>query len=299
VDRDALLKEAPGWLDDWSIQAESQGCVAMGDGERLARLVVDSLPMDPAASAWLLSVAATSAYVDLGPYHRLQVNSPILREGAAAEAAAPEISKIEGSGGRLDVELKPAAGVIGYETAWYAVVRNEGRPGYHFAPLAADRNIQGTVEHASGPATNYFQFLPQAAYFRLFYKTQANTVLAIVICGTTRADLDRRTKAVGDDLESCRRESGMCVELSRGLGVNPFLAVTVNGGEVRVSLGATVGSALSAAGIRDAAAVLPELQVSRLFGGRPTPVEFDRAARDILNLRLLGGEQISFPSQAR
>lgn len=294
VDREALIKEPLAWLSDWAIRAESQGCARTGDGERLAHIIVESIPLDSAVASRLLSPAPTRDYVELGAVNRLQVNSPIMREGVPMGAASPEIARIDGVGNRVVVELKPMPEVIGYETAWYAVEPNEGRPGYHFVPLSADRNIQGSVEHAAGPAANPFQFPPQAAFFRLFYKTDDNGALAIIVCGATREDLDRRMKAVAADFADCQRQSGMCLALPRQLGVNPFMAVDVNGNEVRVGFGSTVGTALYGAGLKSAATALPTLQVTRLFHGVPRTVQFNRDSQEILNLQLIGGERISF-----
>ena len=203
--------------------------------------------------------------------------------------------KITGEGYHIDVDASLASGVIGFETAWYGIERNRGRIGCHFVPLSADRNIQGAVEHMPGPATDYFQFPPQAAFFRLLYKSEDNDVIAFVIAGSTREDMDRRTKAVGNDPAECEKISGMCLMLPRRVGVNPFLAVSVNGRDVNVPLpGARVVNAIQAASVKDFDTVLPQLRVTKLFHGKPAPVEFDPKSPDILNLQLTGGEQISW-----
>ena len=87
VTRDRLLKQPPGWLSAWTAQAESQGCIAAGEGLKLAARIAESLPLDPRA-AWRLLHAddRQTGYVDLGPETRLQVVSPILREGTPADA---------------------------------------------------------------------------------------------------------------------------------------------------------------------------------------------------------------------
>jgi hypothetical protein len=86
VDRDALLKQRqPGWLADWSMRAEAQGCVALGRGQELANLIVESTPLDSAAASRLLYAGFMNGYVELGPENRLEVHSPILREGSRAE----------------------------------------------------------------------------------------------------------------------------------------------------------------------------------------------------------------------
>src|SRR5262245_62042260 len=54
VTREALLKQSPGWLSDWGLQAETHGCVASGAGQALANRIVQSLPLESAAGFRLL-----------------------------------------------------------------------------------------------------------------------------------------------------------------------------------------------------------------------------------------------------
>jgi hypothetical protein len=71
------------------------------------------------------------------------------------------------------------------------------------------------------------------------------------------------------------------------------MAVWVNGAELRVR-GGTVGSAVRAAGEKEAERLLPWLTVQRPYGGKLAPVEFDHASKEILDLPLIGGERISW-----
>ncbi len=185
VHRDDLLKQPPGWLADWSSQAESQGCIASGSGQALADRIVQSLPLDSTAAYRLLHAdSIRSGYVELGPEVRLEIRSPIAEEGTPAL----DIAKISGTDYKLDVDIKGPSNTIGFELAWYCLERNAGRPGLHFTALSADRNVQGKVEHLSAPAVNHLQFPTEATSFRLFYKGDDNGVRAIVIAGATRQD---------------------------------------------------------------------------------------------------------------
>jgi len=295
LDRDALLgvREA-GWLAAWSIRAEAEGCIAPGRGEELAELILESVPLDSAVASRLMNAGFLSGYVELGPWSRLEVHSPILREGSAPDGPIRGEMKVAGQGYNINVDADLAPSVIGFETAWYGMERNAGRTGCHFAALSAERNIQGAVEKAAAPAVNYFQFPPHAAFFRLIYKSEANDVLAFVIAGATREELHRRTKAAADDSIECARSDGMCLELPRRVGVNPFLAVRVNGGDVNVRVPASVNAAIVAAGVTNPDAVLPRLRVMKLFHGKLTPVRYEPGSREILSLQLSGGEQLSW-----
>jgi hypothetical protein len=300
VNRDALLGEQPGWLSDWGMRAESQGCIASGSGPELASLVAESVPLDPAAASRLLNANhAVRGYVDLGPENRLQVHSPILSAGTPADAPLFETCKASGADSHIDVDLKLAPSVIGFETAWYAIRPNIGRAGYRFEPLSADRNIQGKVEHVPTPAIDYFQFPPEAAFFRLLYKSDSNGITAIVTFGASRGELDRRTKAVLADPAVCEGAAAFCRALPHNAGVNPYLAVNVNGTEVAVPLGANVSAAIQAAGVKNPDTVLRQLSVAKPFGNKAVPVVFDRQSSEILKLPLAGGERISWQTKLR
>ena len=287
VDRESLLqKKQPGWLSHWTMQAEAHGCIAQGEGIRLANLIVDSVPLESQAAFRLLHANdVQSGYVELGAENRLEVRSPIGR-GPVDTAA------VTGAGAQLTVDLKAPA-LAGFEIAWYALRPAPGRDGFRFEPLYADRTTRNGTEHLAAPTVNYFQFPPRAAFFRLFYKTSDNGVTAIVVSGVTREDLDRRTAALGSGATACEHADGLCMVLPQRVGVNPFLVVTVNEKELTVPLSGTVRSAIQAAG-GSPETVLPTLTVSRLYAGQLRPVEFDRATPNILNLKLSGGEHLAW-----
>jgi hypothetical protein len=294
INRDALAQQKqPGWLNDWTMRLESQGCIAAGDGQKLGRSIVESVPLDSTVAFRLLHANdVQNGYVELNPENRLEVRSPILQDASPADGPVGEISAIAGSGSKINVDLKLSAAVIGFETDWYGIEPIPGLRGYRFTAISAERNIQGAVTSSATPASNYFQFSPRACYFRLFYKRDSNGVTAIVISGATRADLDARTKTIGSDPSACDRESGMCLVLPKRVGVNPFLLVTVNSKDLTVPLGATVRAAITAAGMRAPETVLNQLAITRPFRGEQRAIEFDPKTPDVLNLKLAGGETI-------
>ena len=297
VTRDPLLKQPPGWLAAWTAQAESQGCIAAGEGLKLAARIVESLPLDPHA-AWRLLHAddRQTGYVDLGPETRLQVVSPILREGAPPDAPILDASSLTGEGNRLTLTLKSTPNLVGYETAWYALQPKAGQIGFAIAPLSAEKHIQGKVENAAAPATNYLTFGPQAAYYRLFYKADQGEVVEVVLAAPTRAELDRQTQAFNSDPALCAQVSTQaCVVIPKRVALNPFLAIALNGSETTVPVGSTVRAAVQiATGARTIEHPPPELKVYKLYAGKPVPVEFDPASLEILGLVLNGGERISW-----
>ena len=290
VTRDPLLKQPPGWLSAWSAQAESQGCIAAGEGLKLAAAIVESLPLDSRV-AWRLLHAndMQTGYVDLGPETRLQVVSPILREGSPPDAPILDASSLTGEGNRLTLTLRSTPDLVGYETAWYAIQPKAGQIGFAIVPLSAEKHIQGKVEPAAAPATNYLKFGPQAAYYRLFYKADQGEVVEVVLAAPTRAELDRQTQAFNSGPALCDQvPSQACVVIPKRVALNPFLVVTVNGSETMVPVGSTVRAAIHLDHVP------PELKVYKPYAGKPVPVEFDRASPEILGLVLSGGERISW-----
>ncbi len=280
--RESLLApKQPGWLSGWSAQAEADGCVPQGEGLRLANLIASLLPLESHAVYRLLHVNDVQAgYVELGAENRLEVRSPI-GEGELHTSA------VTGNGAQLTVDLQPAPALTGFEIGWFAVRPNAGRPGYHFEPLSAERTTRNGVEHLSAPSTNFFHFPPQAAFFRLLYKTDDSGVIAMIVSGATREDLEVHTRM------SCQQAGQYCTTLPRRIGVNPFLAVMVNGREIAVLLDGTVRSAIQAGGANPDA-VLSTLAVSRPYAGLLRAVEFDRSQPAILGLKLAGGEQLTW-----
>jgi hypothetical protein len=77
------------------------------------------------------------------------------------------------------------------------------------------------------------------------------------------------------------------------VGANLFLPVMVNGKEELIHWGGTVRDAIATQD-RDSAALVPKLSILKPYAGKSTTVEFDRSSRDILNLRLTGGETITW-----
>lgn len=299
VTRDALLRQPSGWLSQWTADAEAQGCLAPGAGLELATRVVESVPLDPSAAYRLLHAGdIRKGYIDLGPESRLQVVSPILKNGAVSDAPILEVSGASGNDARIDLAVTASENLVGIETAWYALLPKPDGVGSVIVPVAAERSIQGKVETVAAPAANYFQFSPKAAFYRLLYKTDPDgrEINEIVIAGATRAELYGHTDALLADSSLCRTsDPEMCIAIPRQVGVNPYFTVTVNGAEVRLPVGGTVRQAIASGGgpprVQD---VLPQLALFKPYAGRPVRVEFDRNGAEILDLVLLGGESLSW-----
>jgi hypothetical protein len=282
VHRDALLKQPRGWLTTWTELAESQGCIAPGQGAVLAARIIESIALPSGADLRLLRLDGTPNYVEIGAGNRLQVISPILREGASADAAQFEAGKVSADDGGLTVDLKSSPDVIGVETAWYDLRPKTGGSGFTIVASSAETSIRGKVESQPAPARNYFQFAPEMGFYRLFYKADQSEVLA---AARTRGTLPA-------DPETCDQPGGpVCLAIPRRVGVNPYLLVDVNGSPVGVGIGSNLRALLRT--MRQSEdKVLPTLAITRFWEGKPVTLEFDRSQADVFNLVLTGNEQI-------
>src|ERR1019366_4352990 len=217
VHRDSLAAQPRGWLTTWTERAESLGCIAPGQGAVLAARIVESIALPSGADLRLLRVDGMPNYVEIGAGNRLQVISPILREGANPEAPLFDAGKTSAQGGGLTVDLKSSPDLIGFETAWYDLRPKTAGRGFAIVAASAETSIKGKVENQPAPARNYFQPLAEMGFYRLFYKADQSEVLA---AAGTRA-------ALPTDPETCDRPGGpLCLAIPRGVGVNPYLVVS-------------------------------------------------------------------------
>jgi hypothetical protein len=293
IAREALVHQAAGWLTAWASDAEAKGCIAPGSASDLAARIAEALPLDPAIAWRLLNVNDVRAgYVDLAAGNRLQVDSPVFREGTPADAPALDSAVTAGgTGAVINVEVRASPNLLGYERAWYAVRRVPGHLSLQIEPLSAERHIDGRTEPRSAPGTNYFRFDRDAAYYRLLYRADRTIV---VVGASSRADLERKTREMSADTAVCQSLAGhSCAVVPANVGVNPEILIMVNGQERALPIGSTVTAAIRGGGAR-LEEVLPRLTLQRAYAGRLVRVEFDRAANDILALRLSGGEVLTW-----
>jgi hypothetical protein len=296
----ALLAHPPGWLAAWGIAVEKSGCVKPGDGSLLAARIAELIPADPKAAYDLLHAnVLTTGYVDLGPEYRLKVLGPILRSGAGPVASAIEPSSSEPSRGarrsrRANIDMR-AADFLGFETAWFEIKPNVNEAGAQIAFLSAEDNTAGKITRQSAPHLDYFKFEDGAAYYRLFYLTRISAAdhNIAVMAAPTKGDLEEQTKRFVADPSFCTgATSRMCVFIPDLVAVQPHLVVMVRGSTVAVPVGGKLQDALKAAGVTQPETVLPTLTVQRRYAGGLVPVIFNRSQPEILDLLLLGGEDI-------
>jgi hypothetical protein len=286
VTQEELRNRPAGWLTEWATSLESQGCIAPGAGPQLAEQIAEALPLDPNQEIHLLY----SSQLDIFPQMRVQVLSPIL-----GDANGPILESVQTSGNdrSITAAIRSSDNLLGYETAAYEVQAKTDGPGVRVVPLYADRHVGDAVERKPEPAVNYFRFPREAAFYRVFYEAQQTEYTAFVIGAGTRAELDQRTRTFETGATSCE-ELGLCVPVPKQVAINGLVRVTVNGKETWVNWGTNVGGVIRAGGERDRSGVPPTLKVEKLYRGKLTAVEFDRATSNILSLVLTGGEVVSW-----
>jgi hypothetical protein len=287
VDRDTLSSRPQGWLTTWTGSLESDGCLAPGQAPLLATNIAESLPLDPETTRRILYPN------DLVPPARLEVVSPVLRDPTDKADQFTVVEPPAGTSAGLNLALKASDNFNGYETAVYAIRLADS--GYSILPLYADRHIARETQRISQPATNYFSFAPDAAFYRLFMKSGQTDFTALVLAASSRPELDRETALLDAGPASCDRlPAAHCVVIPRRVAINAVAPVTINGSETLIRWGATLGEAIRAAGVREPLATTQTLTISRRYNGRPTPVDFDRTSPAILRLPLMGGEIITW-----
>jgi hypothetical protein len=300
VARDALLRQAAGWLRQWTTQFEAQGCIPQGTGMDFAARILESVPLDPSAAYRLLhGDNAQQGYVELGPENRLQAQAPILKSGNSPDANVIEIASVTGNDRSLNVDVHESDEAIGVETSWYTLRPKPDGAGTTIVAVSAERRIDGKTEPVARPTRNYFPFAPEIGFYRLIYKADISgkgSTTEIIVGAADRIELDRRTRQVLDDFDTCKvSDPSLCAVIPRHVALNPVMAVTVNGREVRVGIRGTVrGAVRQAGGPQRAEEVLTSLTVRKPYGGKLVDVEFDRTGSAILDMTLLGGESISW-----
>jgi hypothetical protein len=297
VTRDELAHEPAGSLAAMGWRWESEGCVAPGNGMRMATAIAEALPLDPHTQFRLLfNDPRQSSAIDLDSRIRLRVVSPLLRDPKKGILEAPGLT---GSDTSLTLTAKASDNLLGYETSVYVLRPKTGQPGNDIVPVSSERHLisTGANELLPKPSVDYFDFPSQAAFYRFFYESWRNDFSALMIAAATPAELDQLTanfEAKGAEASCKDLDLRMCVQIPKDVAVNPFVAITVNGAETLVSPGTTLRQIILAAKRSNPDSVLETLRVQRQWRDRTIPVLYDRGDLEILALPIQGGEIVSW-----
>jgi hypothetical protein len=256
------------------LSLEDQHCVSTNEGQKLVQRLVEELPLPPAIGHLLrFGSTAITKGIDLSPGFRLNVVSPIYAEGAAPSTES----------------------LIGYETAEYGItsVGDTGRVKLSLASVTEKLVGQPLVRKSTTRIA--LPFPDSYVYSRLLvrYDAASQLTIASVVSASEISTLNGATRnrdsGPSDVCQSVSVAGVSCMSFPPRFGVTLEMLVRVNGLQVPES---TVWSALN---LQGAAPVVPKsLVVRRPFRGHLTPIEFDRASRDILSLPLMPEDEISY-----
>ena len=256
---------------------ESKGCLTAIEGERVRRAIVESLPFPPEIAYFLqLGSYDVSGYFDMTPDFRLQITSPIYAAGTQPSAST----------------------LTGYETANYMFTREGSRTRLRLSS-ATETPVGGTAIEQKTPR-NELAFAKSPAYFRLMFMAEEGASRrvnrAILLSSLDQMKLaqatSRRAASAEEFCATLTDSQVSCTVFPKNFGVSPELHIRVNQKDAFVRLGGMVKEVLD---LEDAdAGPPPSLQILRPFRGHLIPIEFDRSSKDILNLVLLPGDQITY-----
>lgn len=168
---------------------------------------------------------------------------------------------------------------------------------YAISAVPGDDRVHVALASGAGKALA----IPETpGYFRYLYWTgaSAHNFRTTILGAPERKTLEDATGQFLSDPETycAKPASGVfCQSIAVNVGMNVGFHVRVNGAEVFVRMGGTVGEALgeSRNGLRSVSRTpaLPHVQsVRRMFHGKPIPVKFD--GNDINSLVLMPGDEV-------
>jgi hypothetical protein len=259
-------------------QREQQGCLARGEAELVAARIVQNLPLPPMLAYKLrYGDYLMDGHLDLGPRFALKSVSPLLKPGVE--------------------KYRTPADVAGYETAYYDV-QQRGDGTLKIVLRSVEQLVGRTTTKKTRPTGAPVQIAESARYVRLFFRAwRISRDYRIALLATRETGtLDAMTTEFEADPERfCRQTApgrATCISVPMEMMLTAEMKLRANGRAAYVPVGGSVGELLRSAGIRQPQSVVPGLQVLRPYEGTLAPVEFDRSKADILNLTLIGGEDI-------
>src|SRR2546423_4220208 len=256
-----------------------RGCLRADESERLRRAIVENLSLPPAV-AYLFQLGSydVNGYFDLTPDFRMQITSPIYREGVAPSPEA----------------------LMGYETGNYALLSEGPGKRARLDLTSATEVLIGAAPLEKRSLRNELPFSKSLGYFRLLF--MADEVSSNRITRAILISADEETKLAKASVRRQVRPDDFCNTLSiadvtctifpKNFGVSPELRVRVNGKNAFVRVGGMVQEVLRTERVRDEQP--PSLKILRPFRGHLIPIKFDRRNEDVLKLVLLPGDEITF-----
>jgi len=137
----------------------------------------------------------------------------------------------------------------------YSLKPKPGHAGYTIAPVFTPTGASSPPARpidTAAPTTDYLQFPPDAAFYRLFYESWAerfqrlrSSPPAHPPTWTRQTD---KLQASGASASCQDVNNEMCLQIPKDVAVNPMISVTVNGDDVLLNRGSRLANAITAAG---------------------------------------------------
>jgi hypothetical protein len=301
VTREWLGSKTADELAGWAANYDGNGCLPAATAAALPATVVDSLPLDLNRRRQLKSPPlATRGSLELTSASSLRVVSPVFRSAGPSTALGQRVARVsEGPRNTINVELEANEELAGYEVAWYDVKARDDGSGLTIVPRSAEVHLGDKVEKTLAPRVNHLYLNPDARWLRYFVMTRAaeNNYNIVVLTGPTPAELERRSTAFRNDASAwmAAAPTGSYASMTREVGVNPFLRVSIQGSPADIPAGSSLAQAIEhVTGAGTAAKARATLSLRKLHRGKLVPVDWDRKSLEILELAIEGGEEISW-----
>jgi hypothetical protein len=176
---------------------------------------------------------------------------------------------------------------------------NGADPDVSFYAITGDDQVRITLASGAGKALA----IPEnPGYYRYLCWTGASehNFRTTVLGAPDRRTLhDATTQFLADPDTYCAKPAPgvFCQSINANVGMNVGFHVRVNGAEIFVRMGGTIGEALgeSQNGLRAVSRTLPQnATVRRMFHGKLIPIKVDGAPNDIFALVAMPGDEITF-----
>lgn len=258
---------------------ETNSCLRPGESQHLHFVLSEKLPLPSEASyRFRFGSFELTGIFDLVSDFRLHVTGPVYGPSA----------------------IDSTKRVIGFEHAYYIFAPVQKTDRTQIAFSSATETDVGKEPFAKGQPQNTLDLPESPGYFRLVLRTEAATSENISIATLlsapdkkTLADTTRQLTSRPDQgCEVVTAPSANCMMFPPRVGVGIELGVHVNGRQVFVGLGGSLGGVIGRT--NRAADIEKTLQVRRLYQGRSIPVEFDSMSQAIFGLVLMPGDEITW-----
>lgn len=300
MNRERLAGAKRGLATDVAARLEAANCLSPSEAHAFALDAATTVvPLAIEASNSLVYASGLAGYLDLRPGYRLRLVRPLLRAGAGPNASA--ISSVGGatmnSDGSLNVDARSSADLLGYETAWYEIERRGS--GFAIRELTAESHLVNQSGEKPGKLNAPWDRLnPTAVYYRVLYLTRSSSQDrdALLLAESTHARIEAVTAAIAANPALCQSGSyrSTCVVLPRQAALTAHVQVSLNGSTVAVPVGSSLRGLLDAQAGEKPESLLRRLRILKPYRGALAGVEFDRLSPAILDLRLRGGESVSW-----